>query len=86
MSVDIADFLNVRGRASELGLQLTSQLALLPRRFAETASLQEISHEAEATTVRKVRAAAGLSVEQLEPPSALSWEDSRVAQCDLPER
>jgi hypothetical protein len=61
------DFVDVRERASGLGLTLTSELAILPRHFETAISAAELAHEAEASTVRKLLNAAGLEAQQLEP-------------------
>jgi hypothetical protein len=68
MGVTVTDFANVRERAAELRLTLSSDLAILPRHFSSATSAADLVHEADAATLRKLLNNAGLDVQQLEPP------------------
>ncbi len=62
------EYIDVRGKASALGLALASELVILPRHFESATSAEELVHEADAATVRKLLLQAGLHAQQLEPP------------------
>ena len=67
MGITVADYIDVRQRAKELGLPVTSHLAILPRGFGGSTPSQDLVHEADASTVRKLLKAAGIDVQQVEP-------------------
>ena len=67
MSVAVSDYLNVRERTTALQMDLSSELAILPRGFADASGPGDLAHEPDASTVRKLLTAGGLEVQQLEP-------------------
>ncbi|MBI3693644.1 MAG: hypothetical protein HY238_02225 [Acidobacteria bacterium] len=80
----MTEYIDVRERASTLGLLLGSELVILPRHFDSAISNADLCHEAEATTVRKLLLEAGLNVQQLQPaetrlPSAVQKSSDWIA-------
>ena len=67
MPVSVSDYPNVRERTTLLGMTLSSELAILPRGFAEASGPGDLAHEPDASTIRKLLSAGGLEVQQLEP-------------------
>jgi hypothetical protein len=67
MSVTISNYPNVRDRTTALQMALSSELAILPRGFADGSGPGGLAHEPDASTVRKLLSAGGLEVQQLEP-------------------
>lgn len=64
--IDEFDYINVADKASALGCNIPTELALLPRNFAEAGTKQELLHEDEATTVRQLWREAGIVETPLE--------------------
>lgn len=50
----VEDYVNVREQARKLGCNIPESLALLPRNFEKTNSKEELIHEGEIDTVRKL--------------------------------
>jgi hypothetical protein len=69
MGIVLSEYVDVQQRATELGLVLTSALAILPRGFGAPAATSSLAHEAEASTLRKLLKAQGIDVQQVEPPN-----------------
>jgi hypothetical protein len=67
MSVDITEYISVSNRASELGCPIPGGLAFLPRNFESAASRQELVHDHEVPTLRKVLRQASIPETPLDP-------------------
>jgi hypothetical protein len=67
MGVVISNYVDVHQRAQELGLDLASDFAILPRAFGENAQVSHLAHESEAATLRKLLKAEGIDIQQIEP-------------------
>ncbi len=65
---NVSDYVDVYARASALGLAAPMSLAILPRGFATAASVDELSHEANAASLRKLWQQEHVTVHQLQPP------------------
>ena len=60
MKTEESDYCNVQERATALGLNEPTDLALLPRNFESAASKEELLNESAALTIRKLWRQAGL--------------------------
>ena len=67
MTTTVSDYPNVAHKASELGLVGIGDLAFLPRGF-DTAAPDDLVHEADAATLRKVLREEGLDIVQPQLP------------------
>jgi len=71
MSVSVVDSPDVRVRAQDLGLPSPEGLAFLPRHWETAKSSQELQHEPDTSTLRKLFHEAGLTIKQLQPADRL---------------
>lgn len=60
MSCETADYINVREKLEVLGIDISSELLILPRFFDTSASLDKMYHESSARTVVKLLNKAGI--------------------------
>jgi hypothetical protein len=73
VAISMSEWIDVRKRAIELGLTKPSEFAILPRGFQNAQTPDDVTHESDASTLRKLLAEGGLDVQQLEP------KESRLA-------
>ena len=66
MDIQVADYVNVEKRASELGLNAPSGIAILPRNFDTAEVADELIHESTAPTIRVLWRQAGVEETRLE--------------------
>ena len=64
----ISDYINVRKRAQELGCNIPTSIAILPRNFATAASKEELIHESTTPTVRVLWRQNSITETPLEQP------------------
>lgn len=81
MNIHVTDYVDVEKRASELGYNVPTGLAILPRNFDTANSPDELIHESTTPTIRSLLRQAGIQETRLEkegdkfPLSARkSWE------------
>jgi hypothetical protein len=81
MDIQITDYIDVEKRALDLGLNVPSGIAILPRNFDTAESADELIHESTAPTIRVLWRQAGVAETRLEKEgmkipqgSRKSWE------------
>jgi hypothetical protein len=67
MSIQIADYLDVGQRASDLGMKAPEGLCILPRRFATAKGVAELVHESSALDLKALFRQADLPVTVYQP-------------------
>lgn len=66
MTIQISEYADVKKRALDLGLNVPTGIAILPRNFAEAKSKDELMNETSAPTVRVLWRQAGVSETRIE--------------------
>ena len=66
MPVDISDYIDVKQRALELGCNVPTELAILPRNFDVAKSKDELVHQNPVPTIRVLWRRAGISETRIE--------------------
>jgi hypothetical protein len=66
--ITVTDYVDVTGKAAELGCNVPSGVAILPRNFDTATSRAELIHESTATTVRLLLRESGIHETPLEEP------------------
>ena len=66
MSIEISDYVDVKRRAEELGCNVPTELAILPRNFDSAGSKGELVHQNPVPTIRVLWRRAGLSETRIE--------------------
>src|SRR4051794_20228183 len=67
VSIDVHPFVDVKARVSELGCQVPTGLALLPRNFETAQSRDELVHDASGLSLRAAWRSEGVPETRLEP-------------------
>lgn len=67
MSIEISEYLDVRHRASALGLKAPEGICLLPRRFGSAKDVTELVHESSALDLKTLFREAGLPITVYQP-------------------
>lgn len=67
MTVTIEDQRSVAHRLDELGLRSAAEIGILPRGFDSASAVEDLVHEAAASTLAKLLAVAGLSADLAQP-------------------
>ncbi len=67
MEISQHAFVSVEEQAEKLGCQVPAHVAVLPRNFATADSLEDLVHESNCATVRKLLAEAGVEESRIEP-------------------
>jgi hypothetical protein len=65
MAITVSDYIDIRGKALELGCRCPETLALLPINFDTASSVSELLQASEAATVKKLFVAEGISIEYI---------------------
>src|SRR4051794_33025838 len=67
MSIEIADYLDVEQRSSDLGLKAPEGACILPRHFAHAKDAGELCHESSALDLKALFREAGLPITVYQP-------------------
>lgn len=67
MPIEIIDYADVRAHAAELGCNVPTGIALLPRNFRTAQNKAELMHESSSLTVRTLWRRAGIAETPIEP-------------------
>jgi hypothetical protein len=66
MAIEVSEYVDVKKRALELGCNIPTELALLPRNFEVVKSRDELIHEGSVPTIRVLWRQAGISETKIE--------------------
>ena len=66
MSIEISDYVDVKQRAAELGCNVPTELALLPRNFDSAGSKEELAHQNPVPTIRVLWRREGIAETRIE--------------------
>ena len=75
MSIRTSDYPDIKKRSEELGLNVPTQIAFIPRNFVNAEKCVDLVHEASVSTLRKLFRKKGL------PESKLDPIDNKIPYC-----